>query len=65
MNNNNKSKTFFGNNKCCTKEVYIALVGGVGVGKSALMVKYITKRFIGEYSTEYGSKFQFNLMKNF
>ena len=54
---NNKSKTIFANqtnNKCCTKEVYIALVGSLGVGKSALMVKYITKRFIGEYSSEYG-----------
>ncbi|CAJ0917800.1 unnamed protein product, partial [Mesorhabditis belari] len=31
------------------REMHVALVGMAGSGKSALTVKYITKRFIGEY----------------
>ncbi|XP_076329516.1 ras-like protein family member 12 isoform X2 [Tachypleus tridentatus] len=33
-------------------EVNIALLGALGVGKSALTVKYITKRFISEYDPD-------------
>lgn len=32
----------------------IALLGPTGSGKSALLVKYITRRFIGEYDPYYG-----------
>lgn len=33
-------------------EINIALLGSLGVGKSALTVKYITKRFIMEYDPD-------------
>ncbi|XP_072050627.1 ras-like protein family member 12 [Amphiura filiformis] len=33
----------------CIPEYKIALLGSLGVGKSALTVKYITRRFINEY----------------
>ncbi|GAB6022809.1 Ras-like protein member 12 [Chamberlinius hualienensis] len=33
-------------------EINVAIVGSLGVGKSALTVKYITKRFISEYDPD-------------
>ncbi|XP_067145272.1 ras-like protein family member 12 isoform X1 [Centruroides vittatus] len=33
-------------------EINLAILGSLGVGKSALTVKYITKRFINEYDPE-------------
>ncbi|KIH43542.1 hypothetical protein ANCDUO_26450, partial [Ancylostoma duodenale] len=33
------------------REMHVALVGMAGSGKSAIAVKYITKRFIGEYDS--------------
>ncbi|KAK6022343.1 hypothetical protein OSTOST_11965 [Ostertagia ostertagi] len=33
------------------REMHVALVGMTGSGKSAIAVKYITKRFIGEYDS--------------
>ncbi|CCD73521.1 small monomeric GTPase [Caenorhabditis elegans] len=33
------------------RELHVALVGMAGSGKSAIAVKYITKRFIGEYDS--------------
>jgi hypothetical protein len=39
------------NNK---EDVCISLVGPVGCGKSAILVKYFTRRFIGEYDPFYG-----------
>ena len=33
----------------------ITLLGPTGSGKSALLVKYITRRFIGEYDPYYGT----------
>lgn len=33
-------------------EVNIAIVGALGAGKSALTVKYITRRFISEYDPD-------------
>lgn len=33
-------------------EVNVAIVGALGVGKSAITVKYITRRFIGEYDPD-------------
>ncbi|KAL5003927.1 hypothetical protein ScPMuIL_017383 [Solemya velum] len=35
-------------------EYNLALVGALGVGKSALTVKYITRRFIMEYDPDIG-----------
>ncbi|KAK6055907.1 hypothetical protein COOONC_06587 [Cooperia oncophora] len=36
------------------REMHVALVGMTGSGKSAIAVKYITKRFIGEYDSGLG-----------
>ena len=41
-------------NNSSKEEIALALIGPVGVGKSAFMVKYITKRFIGEYDPNFG-----------
>ncbi|PIO71899.1 hypothetical protein TELCIR_06188 [Teladorsagia circumcincta] len=40
--------------------MHVALVGMTGSGKSAIAVKYITKRFIGEYdsSLEYPNRYK-------
>ncbi|XP_071134405.1 ras-related and estrogen-regulated growth inhibitor-like protein isoform X4 [Mytilus edulis] len=37
------------------KDVNIVILGVQGVGKSALTVRYLTKRFIGDYETEHES----------
>ena len=37
-------------------EVNLALVGPLGCGKSALAVRYITKRYIGEYDPKLGER---------
>ncbi|XP_052086760.1 ras-like protein family member 11A-like isoform X4 [Mytilus californianus] len=37
------------------KDVNILILGIQGVGKSALTVRYLTKRFIGDYETEHES----------
>ena len=34
--------------------VRVVVVGGTGVGKSALCVRYLTKRYIGEYEKSSG-----------
>ena len=34
--------------------VRVVVVGGTGVGKSALCVRYLTKRYIGEYEKTSG-----------
>lgn len=49
--NYNNAKNIVSANK---EEISIALIGAPSVGKSAFMVKYITKRFIGEYDPIYG-----------
>ena len=52
MSSKNKQlKKGSSNNK---EDVCIALVGPIGCGKSALLVKYFTRRFIGEYDPFYG-----------
>ncbi|ULU10308.1 hypothetical protein L3Y34_014540 [Caenorhabditis briggsae] len=38
-------------NSAPLRELHVALVGMAGSGKSAVAVKYITKRFIGEYDS--------------
>ncbi|RNA08322.1 ras family member 12 [Brachionus plicatilis] len=53
MNSKNKLgqlKSISGSTK---EEICISLVGPVGCGKSALIVKYLTRRFIGEYDPFY------------
>lgn len=37
------------------RELHLSLVGMAGSGKSALAVKYITKRFIGDYDSLLGT----------
>ena len=37
-------------------EVSVALAGPLGCGKSALAVRYLTRRFIGEYDPKLGKK---------
>ncbi|XP_004713833.1 ras-related and estrogen-regulated growth inhibitor-like protein [Echinops telfairi] len=36
-------------------DVKLAVLGGVGTGKSALTVRFLTKRFIGEYASNFES----------
>lgn len=38
----------------CGRPLRVALVGAEQVGKSSLAVRYLTKRFIGEYPSESG-----------
>ncbi|XP_037781008.1 ras-like protein family member 11B [Penaeus monodon] len=40
--------------KSSLSEVKIAVLGGPGVGKSALIVRFLTKRYIGEYDHQAG-----------
>ncbi|XP_026564586.1 ras-like protein family member 11A [Pseudonaja textilis] len=37
------------------KEVKLAVLGTVGVGKSAMIVRFLTKRFIGDYEPNTGN----------
>lgn len=55
MSSKNKLKKTHSNSREC--DICISLVGPVGCGKSALLVKYITHRFLGEYDTFYGCFF--------
>ncbi len=38
------------------QEVSVALAGPLGCGKSALAVRYLARRFIGEYDPKLGNK---------
>ena len=40
--------------KSSLSEVKILVVGAPGVGKSALVVRFLTKRYIGEYDHQSG-----------
>lgn len=51
MSSKHKLKKTHSNSREC--DVCVSLVGPVGCGKSALLVKYITRRFIGEYDPFY------------
>ncbi|XP_064628939.1 ras-related and estrogen-regulated growth inhibitor-like [Lineus longissimus] len=42
--------------------VKIVLLGGEGVGKSAITVRFLTKRFIGEYDQTIENKYRHNTM---
>ncbi|OCT65808.1 hypothetical protein XELAEV_18042057mg [Xenopus laevis] len=37
------------------KNIKIAVLGGSGVGKTALVVRFLTKRFIGDYEANAGA----------
>lgn len=43
--------------KSSLSEVKIAVIGCQGVGKSALSVRFLTKRYIGEYDHQTGNIF--------
>ena len=43
--------------KSSLSEVKIGIIGSPGVGKSALAVRFLTKRYIGEYDHQSGEKF--------
>ena len=49
-----KSNTLKKASSNAKEEVSICLCGPPGCGKSALLVKYLTRRFIGEYDPVYG-----------
>lgn len=55
MSNKTKNSTLklTSANSSSKEEIAISLIGPVGAGKSAFMVKYITKRFIGEYDPNF------------
>ena len=40
--------------KSSLSEVKIGIIGSPGVGKSALAVRFLTKRYIGEYDHQSG-----------
>ncbi|CAF0705637.1 unnamed protein product [Brachionus calyciflorus] len=53
MSNKNKLNLLKNCSNSTKEEVCISLVGPVGCGKSSLVVKYLTRRFIGEYDPFY------------
>ena len=44
--------------------VRVVVVGGEGVGKSALAVRFLTKRYIGEYQQNKGWSILFFVFEN-
>ena len=65
MSSKNKLKKTHSNSREC--DICVSLVGPVGCGKSALLVKYITHRFLGEYDPFYGwfqMKYTFHFISN-
>jgi len=44
--------------KSSLSEVKILVVGAPGVGKSALVVRFLTKRYIGEYDHQSDSRYK-------
>lgn len=54
---NNSIKSHLSTASLPKEEVNIVLLGKQNVGKSALVVKYLTRRFIREYDPFLGKKF--------
>lgn len=52
-------KPYLKRKKSSLGETKIAVLGAEGVGKSALSVRFITKRFIGEYDQSTESKYKY------
>ncbi|KAH9491556.1 Ras-like protein member 11B [Bulinus truncatus] len=48
-----------GNSHC--RDINITVLGGKGVGKSAIIVRYLTGRFIGDYDSEMEAIFSTNI----
>lgn len=48
--------------KSSLSEVKIAVLGGPGVGKSALIVRFLTKRYIGEYDHQAEQRYRNELL---
>lgn len=53
-------KQYLKRKKSSLGETKIAVLGGEGVGKSALSVRFITKRFIGEYDQTSENKYKYS-----
>ncbi|XP_045197855.1 ras-related and estrogen-regulated growth inhibitor-like isoform X2 [Mercenaria mercenaria] len=53
------AKPYLKRKKSSLGETKIAVLGAEGVGKSALSVRFITKRFIGEYDQSTESKYKY------
>jgi len=48
--------------KSSLSEVKIAVAGAPGVGKSALTVRFLTKRYIGEYDHQSDTRYKHEIL---
>eukprot|EP00105_Crassostrea_gigas_P042548 XP_019926696.1 PREDICTED: ras-related and estrogen-regulated growth inhibitor [Crassostrea gigas] len=58
-NSGNTLRPYLRRKKSSFGETKVAVIGTDGVGKSALSVRFLTKRFIGEYDQTVESKYKY------